>query len=50
MKGTSKEKPKPQAEENILEARWIATNELKPLIYKSYDAIREVLQQSGVNW
>jgi 8-oxo-dGTP pyrophosphatase MutT (NUDIX family) len=50
MKGTSKETPTPQAEENILEAKWIATKELKPLMYKSYDAIREVLQQSGVSW
>lgn len=50
MKGTSKETPQPQAEENILVAKWVATKELRPLMYKSYDAIREVLQQSGVSW
>ncbi|RYE21788.1 MAG: NUDIX domain-containing protein [Sphingobacteriales bacterium] len=50
MKGTSRETPQPQAEENILEAKWIATKDLRPLMYKSYEAIREVLHQGGVEW
>jgi 8-oxo-dGTP pyrophosphatase MutT (NUDIX family) len=50
MHGTSKDKLSPQKEENILEAKWISPQELGPLIYKSYEAIREVLQQSGLKW
>ena len=50
MKGTVKEQPTPQAEENILEVRWIAEKDLAPIVFKSYEAIREVMQQAGVNW
>ncbi len=48
MKGSSLEQPQPQAEENILEAKWIAIRDIKPLLNKTYEAIREVLQQSGL--
>ncbi|MCD6062914.1 MAG: hypothetical protein K0R82_825 [Flavipsychrobacter sp.] len=50
MIGTSKDKLKPQEEENILEAKWIPENELREVVYKSYDAIREVLSLSGFKW
>jgi 8-oxo-dGTP pyrophosphatase MutT (NUDIX family) len=50
MKGSSKDTLTPQKEENILEAKWIAENELRNVVYKSYDAIREVLQEAGFKW
>jgi 8-oxo-dGTP pyrophosphatase MutT (NUDIX family) len=50
MKGTDEEKPSPQAEENIQEARWIARKELGPIAFKSYEAIREVLHAAGYRW
>lgn len=50
MKGTAKETPVPQAEENIQEVRWVSEDDLAPLVYKSYDAIREVMKRAGVKW
>jgi ADP-ribose pyrophosphatase YjhB (NUDIX family) len=50
MQGTSKETLVPQKEENILEARWIPKKELGPIVYKSYEAIREVLTEAGLKW
>jgi 8-oxo-dGTP pyrophosphatase MutT (NUDIX family) len=50
MTGSSTELLVPQKEENILEARWIASADLSPIVYKSYDAIREVLELAGVKW
>lgn len=50
MKGTVKEEPVPQAEENILEVRWVSDEELPLVVYKSYEAIREVMQKAGVTW
>lgn len=50
MKGSSTAKLTPQKEENILEAKWIKESELGPIVYKSYEAIREVLQQGGLKW
>jgi 8-oxo-dGTP pyrophosphatase MutT (NUDIX family) len=50
MKGTTAEKLVPQKEENILEARWIDDKEMGPVVYKSYEAIREVLEQAGHKW
>lgn len=50
MKGTAKEQPQPQAEENILEAKWIPQDELAPLVNRSYDAIRDVMKLAGVKW
>ncbi|HRO42985.1 MAG TPA: NUDIX domain-containing protein [Flavipsychrobacter sp.] len=50
MTGTSKEKLVPQKEENILEAKWIEESELAPIVFKSYEAIREVLREAGVRW
>ncbi len=46
MKGTSADKLKPQKEENIMEARWIAEKDLGPFAAKSYEAIREVLKMA----
>jgi 8-oxo-dGTP pyrophosphatase MutT (NUDIX family) len=50
MKAAGSEKLVPQAEENILEARWIPESELAPIVFKSYEAIREVLQEAGFRW
>lgn len=50
MKGTLNEEPLPQAEENIQEARWVGADELPLIVYKSYEAIREVMQTAGVKW
>jgi ADP-ribose pyrophosphatase YjhB (NUDIX family) len=50
MRGSSAEALTPQAEENIMEVRWVHTSELAPLIDKSYEAIKEVLKSAGVQW
>ncbi len=50
MKGTIKEEPVPQAEENIQEVRWVKDEELPLIVFKSYEAIREVMQKAGVTW
>lgn len=50
MQGTSNDRLEPQKEENILEAKWITEKELPNVVYKSYDAIREVLQAGGFKW
>jgi 8-oxo-dGTP pyrophosphatase MutT (NUDIX family) len=50
MSGTHKDVLVPQAEEAITEARWIAPSDLGPIVFKSYEAIREVLQEGGYKW
>jgi len=50
MKGSVKDKLVPQQEENILEARWISEKEMPDIVYKSYEAIREVLHAAGYKW
>jgi ADP-ribose pyrophosphatase YjhB (NUDIX family) len=50
MYGTGHEKLVPQKEENILEAKWIKTSQMGPVVFKSYEAIREVLREAGVKW
>jgi 8-oxo-dGTP pyrophosphatase MutT (NUDIX family) len=50
MKSSSSEKLVPQKEENILEAKWISSSELGPIVYKSYEAVREVLHGAGFTW
>jgi len=50
MSGTGKEALVPQKEENIIEARWIAPEDLAPIVFKSYEAIREVLMAAGLKW
>jgi hypothetical protein len=50
MYGTSHEKLTPQKEENILEAKWIHPSQMGPIVFKSYEAIREVLREAGVKW
>jgi len=50
MHGSGKEPLIPQKEENILEAKWIATPQLAPVVFKSYEAIREVLTEAGIKW
>lgn len=50
MSGNSNEKLVPQKEENILEAQWIPEQELGLKVFKSYEAIREVLLESGLSW
>ncbi len=50
MKGSVSETLTPQKEENIQEARWIAEKDMGPIVYKSYEAIREVLHTAGLKW
>ena len=50
MLGTNKEALIPQKEENILEAKWIEEKELAPVVFKSYEAIKEVLKEAGLKW
>ncbi len=50
MKSSSEEKLKPQKEENIIEARWVSSSELAPLLNKSYEAIRDVMRQANIKW
>ncbi len=50
MTASSTEQLRPQLEENILEARWIAEKNMGPIVFKSYEAIREVLVQAGLKW
>ena len=40
----------PQKEENILEARWVAEKKLGMYVHQSYEAIREILNESGKKW
>lgn len=40
----------PQKEENILEARWVAEKKLGTYVHQSYEAIREILVESGKKW
>jgi hypothetical protein len=46
MYGTSADPLKPQKEEGILEAKWVAQGDLAPYAAKSYEAIREVLKMA----
>lgn len=50
MRGTSKDKLKPQKEEHILEARWVKEQDLTPLVEKTYEAVKEVLTLAGMKW
>jgi 8-oxo-dGTP pyrophosphatase MutT (NUDIX family) len=50
MTSTKAEKLVPQKEENITEVRWVQPREMPSIIFKSYEAIREVLKQAGVKW
>jgi len=50
MLGTKSDMLNPQQEENILEARWVNEEKLPLIIFKSYDAIKEVLTNAGVKW
>lgn len=50
MSASSSEQLKPQMEENILEARWIAEKNVGLVLLKSYEAIREVMVQAGLKW
>ena len=48
MTGSSNDTLMPQKEENILEARWVAKEDLGPVLFKSYEAIREVLRSGEI--
>ena len=50
MAGNSGERLVPQTDEAITEARWVAPEEMGPIVYKSYEAIREVLHEAGYKW
>lgn len=50
MQASSKEILMPQAEENIELAQWMPKAELGSAIFKSFKAIREVLNAAGITW
>lgn len=43
-------KLKPQVEEDIMEARWVDTHAVGPLMNNTYKAIKDVLHAAGVRW
>ncbi len=48
MRSSKSETLQPQADENIEEARWIAPENLSPVMLKTYRAIGEVLKAAGI--
>lgn len=50
MLGSSTDTLAPQAEENIEKAEWLKEKDLRFVVYKSYEAIREVLAEAGFKW
>ena len=50
MTATGNEALAPQAEEDISEARWVATGQLTPYVSNTYKAIKEVLIMEGFKW
>lgn len=50
MAGHSEGKLFPQFSEGITDLRWVAQGDLGPLIFKSYEAVREVLLEAGYHW
>lgn len=50
MTSTDNEPLKPQAEEDIMEARWVAPDQLAPLMDNSYKAIKDVLTAAKLDW
>jgi 8-oxo-dGTP pyrophosphatase MutT (NUDIX family) len=50
MRGTRKAQLMPQAEEAITEARWVDPTDMGPVVFRSYEAIREVLHEAGYRW
>ncbi|OSZ81859.1 hypothetical protein CAP35_00900 [Chitinophagaceae bacterium IBVUCB1] len=50
MHGSSADTLAPQAEENIEKAEWLKEKDLRFVVYKSYEAIREVLTEAGLKW
>jgi len=50
MSGDSKGRLFPQIEEGITDLRWVEQKDLGPLIFKSYEAVREVLSAAGYHW
>ena len=49
MKGTKEEELIPQADKNILQTNWISIKDLPAKLFKSYEAIKEVLAEAGIN-
>jgi 8-oxo-dGTP pyrophosphatase MutT (NUDIX family) len=50
MQGHQGDALTPQAEEAITEVRWVPPADMGPVVFKSYEAIREVLTQAGYTW
>lgn len=48
MTSTDNKPLKPQAEEDIMEARWVSAADLTPLMDNTYNAIKEVLVTAGM--
>ncbi len=50
MSSTDERPLKPQAEEDIMEARWVKPGDLKPFMNNTYKAIQDVLITAGMKW
>ena len=50
MTSTDNDPLTPQVEEDIKEARWVNTKELKPFVDNTYKAIKDVLHVAGLHW
>lgn len=50
MKTSDSRKLKPQTDEDIIEARWVAPDAVGPLMNNTYKAIKDVLHAAGVRW
>lgn len=50
MQGKNGDTLVPQAEEAITEVRWVPQGDMGPVVFKSYEAIREVLTLAGYHW
>ncbi len=50
MKASSADALKPQQDEGIMEARWVKEKDLAPYATESYEAVREVLRNAGLEW
>lgn len=49
MIGSKEDELIPQAEENILQTNWVSIKDLPEKLFKSYEAIREVISVAGIN-
>ena len=50
MTASDAEKLQPQAEEDILEVKWVNPAALAPFMGNTYSAIKDVMRMAGMNW